>query len=90
MAQVDHERGQQHHGDAGTARQQADGDELRRAGEDQQGHSLRLPGIEPGGTGQAAEDDAEGNGAEQHGQHIAGTLGELVLTGHGTSLGRRA
>ncbi|MCY1312875.1 hypothetical protein D9M68_833070 [compost metagenome] len=85
MAQIDHEGGEQKHRQADTGTEQADGDELRRAGEYQQGHAKGLPCAETGGPCQAAENDAKWNGAQQHRQHIAGALGELVRTGHGLS-----
>ncbi len=89
MAQVDHQRGQQHHGEGRAAGQQADGDELRRAGEHQRGHAEGLPRRQPGGAGKAAEDDAERHRAEQHRGHIAQGLQEFVTTGHGLSSGQR-
>ncbi|MNP40043.1 hypothetical protein D3C76_1336500 [compost metagenome] len=77
VAQVDDEGGEQHHRRPGAAAEQGDGDELGRTGEHQQRHAHGLPGGQPGAAGQGAEDDAEGNGADDHRDDIAGAVDEF-------------
>ena len=78
MAQVDHQRGQQHHRHPGPTAEQRQGNKLRRAGKHQQRHANRLGRRQPGRRRQGAVDDAKRHGANQQRQHIAHGLKEFT------------